>query len=162
MAKQFKSLKELEKYLQKQMIKAMNDVGEHVKNEVKSQIDEDVYSHTPSQYERTYELRESVVNQKAVISDDKVQVIIKHDNDLIHPYPELYQHYSAKPDYTPDDYSEYVAETVHDGTSGKYFGEGFWTKPRPYMDNTVEKLKSTNSHVEEFKKSLKKQGLDVK
>jgi hypothetical protein len=157
---EFKNLSDLNKYLMNKIAKSMYEVGEHAEQTVKEQIDIDVYSYQPSEYERTFELRDSVIHTEPEIINDLVSVEVKHDTDLIHPNKEKYQHYSAGK-WEPKEYNRYVAQTVHDGTSGHLFGEGFWTEPRPYMDHAKDKIKNSKLYINILKDNLRKQGLYV-
>lgn len=87
MSKNFNSLKELQDYLNKKLIIAMENVGEtalkHMKNYVKGKLEEN----EPEVYERTWEYLESIDRIKAHSkSDGSIETIIYYNTDKIHPY----------------------------------------------------------------------------
>jgi hypothetical protein len=68
------------------------------------------------------------------------------------------QHMSVVYD-TP--FIESLAEIVNYGKAGHIFGTGYWTKPRPYMDDAKKDLKG--GLVKKYMKdALNKHGLNVK
>ena len=156
----FKNLKQLEKYLQLVVKDSMEDVGREAEHKVRKKIDEMVYQNPtePSDYERTRELKNSLVHTQPKQNGNEITVEIKHEDSLI-GYYEPNQHMSVV------DGSELpvdaLAEIVHYGKSGKIFGEGYWTKPRPYMETAKEEIIEEKLHVKALKNSLKKKGLDV-
>ena len=153
-----KSWKDLEKALIKARDKALEGTGEKTKELVKDRIDRDVYSvASPSIYERTYELRESVQPSKVNSKGNTAELEIGHDTSLIGSYSPN-QHYSVVDGSSSVDS---IAEIVHDGKSGKIFGEGFWTQKRPYMDNAKEEMKD-GKYKKFMIEELKKQGLNAK
>jgi len=157
----FNNLDDLARHLLNDLERGMMGVGQVAKKVVQERLDKDVYSFDPSVYQRTRELRESVDFEPSIEGKEAV-VVIDHNTDMIHavgrPY---YQHHSAVKSYTPQDYSQYVAQTVNDGTSGHIFGQGFWTKPRPYMDNAFKELQSSGRHVKSLANYLRSQGYKV-
>lgn len=153
-----KSLSELFAKLNQQIAISMNEVGEAVVEKVKEHIDTDVYSFDPSVYQRTNELKESIVQSQPVVNGNTVQILIYPDSSLIHPSSPN-QHQSV---ITGDDYSPYIAITVEEGTSGKLFGEGYWTEPRPFMENTVVELEGSGLFKDALRISLNKKGINVK
>lgn len=153
-----KSWKDLEKALMKARDKALEGTGGRAKELVKDRIDKDVYSvASPSVYKRTYELRESIQPSKVKSNGDTAELEIGHDTSLIGSYSPN-QHYSVVDGSSSVDY---IAEIVHDGKSGKIFGEGFWTKKRPYMDNAKEEMKD-GKYKKFMVEELKRQGLNAK
>jgi hypothetical protein len=155
---QFNNLNELNTWLSQQIAQSMNDVGEMVVEKVKEHIESDVYSFDPKVYQRTNELKESIVHSTPIVNGDTVEVSIYPDAQLIHPSPPN-QHQSV---ISGDDYSPYVAITVEEGTSGKLFGEGYWTEPRPFMENTVAELEGSGLFADALKISLNKKGINTR
>lgn len=152
-----KTWKELEKALMRARDKALEGTGEKAKELVKDRIDKDVYSAgTPSVYERTYELRESVQPSKVKSTGNIAELEIGHDTSLIGSY-EPNQHYSVVDGSSSVDS---IALIVHDGRSGKIFGNGYWTEERPYMSNAKEEMED-GKYREFMKEELKKQGYKV-
>lgn len=133
------------------------DVAPVLVDVVKKRIDDDVYSYDPIEYERTNELKESVINTNAEINGNNISVQIKHDTNLINSYSPN-QHMSA---INGEDSSDIIPYIVHEGKSGKIFGEGVWTEPRPYMDNAREEIESSKMHTKIIKDKLKNIGYKV-
>lgn len=145
--------------LQKARDKALKGAGDKTSELVKKRIDEDVYdAGTPSEYIRTYELRESIRSSDVKSSGNTAEVEVKHDTSLIHSNPTLNQHASAIDGSSSVDS---IAEIVHDGKSGGLFGQGFWTQKRPYMDNAKEEMED-GKYKQFMMEELKKMGYKVK
>ncbi len=98
-----------------------------------------MYSYTPSYYERTGDLKNSVVSREPISTGNTISVSVEHDKNLIH------DHISES---TGADVSAYIPYYVNEG-AGSLFGEGFWTQKRDYMDHARDTLLSTGSHVKE-------------
>lgn len=158
----FRNFEDVLKHIKKDILDGMNEVGEEVQEEVKRQIDVDVYSHDPSKYKRTGELQDSVVYSQPKQDGNKITTQVFHDTSMIGSYEKGYQHYSKYPNGHDPDVSKFIPEWVHDGKSGNAFGYGFWTLPRPYMDNAYDNLERSGEHVDVLKRELKKKGYDVK
>ena len=149
---------QLEKALQQARDKALKGTGGKTKDLVKDKIDKDVYmAGNPIKYERTYELRESVQPSKVESKGSIAEVKIGHDESLIGSYSPN-QHYSIV-DGSSSVHS--IAEIVHDGKSSHILGTGFWTKPRPYMDNAKKEMKD-GKYKDFMVEQLRKQGFDAK
>lgn len=144
----FKNLKELEKYLQKQINDALqNEVKKEVEETMRDHIQKDVYeAYTPystdgatPHYERTYELLrriESNLVNGGVLSVENTRH--EGDRDIVSVI-ENGQGYQWG----------YVRNL------DKEIGE------RPFVKNTRREIEQTNKHVEALKKGLKRQGVDV-
>lgn len=144
---------EFKKYL----VRAMIDSGKAIAKELKQQVDEDVYNtyQNPTHYERTYELRESIDSFSPEKKNGYITVEVGHDYSKIHA-KEPNMHMSVT---NGQDVSEQLPQWINDGTIGDIFGEGGWTKPRSYMDNMKQKIRSENMFTNELKKQLKNQGI---
>lgn len=155
-----KSYKGLMAALSKARDEALAGAAKEAEQLVKDRIDEDVYGvGTPEEYQRTYQLRDSIKAFKVEKKGDTSQVKIAHDTSLIHPNVENFQHASTY--WSPWNYVNYVAETVHDGTSGGLFGDGYWRQPRPYMFNARNEM--IDGKYRQFMiEQLKSQGYKVK
>jgi len=144
----FKSLKELEKFLQKQINDALkNEVKNEVEETIRDHIQKDVYeAYTPystdgktPHYERTYELLRSIESN---LVDDGVLSV----------------------ENTRHEGNRNIVEVIE-------YGQGYqWgyvrnldeeIGARPFIENTREELRQTNKHVGALKKGLKRQGVDV-
>ncbi len=145
------------KELQRASGKALKGAGNKTVDVVKDRVDKDVYAvGSPTVYERTYELRESLVADDFKASGNTAEITIKHDTSQIHSTAPN-QHYSVVDGSSS---VESIAEIVHDGKSGHIFGTGFWTSKRSYMDNAVEIMKD-GKYRDFMKEELKKQGYKV-
>lgn len=144
----FKNLKDLERFLQKQINNALqNEVKNEVEETMRNHIQKDVYeAYTPystdgvtPHYERTYELLRSI--ESNLIDDGVLSVEnTRHEGD------------------------RYIVEVIE---YGKNYQWGYTRNldeeigARPFVENTREELRQTNKHVEALKKGLKRQGIDV-
>ena len=136
----FKNLKELEKYINEQAKKALQN-GRHVKNTVietgKKHVDKDVYSvYTPKIYERTGLLRESWDVEN---TDDGIAVFNTRTDD-----------------------GKYIPQVVESGIGYDYTGYNYaYEKPRPFIAETRRELKNSNTLKEAMKKDLRDAGFDI-
>ncbi|MGJ0846638.1 hypothetical protein ACR77J_08115 [Tissierella praeacuta] len=148
---------QLLKELQKVTGKSLKGAGEKTVDVVKDRVDKDVYeAGSPTVYERTYELRESLVADDFKTSGNTAEITIKHDTNQIHSTAPN-QHYSVVDGSSS---VEGIAYIVHSGKSGKVFGEGYWTQERHYMSNAREEMKD-GKYRDFMKEELKKQGYKV-
>jgi hypothetical protein len=104
---------------------------------LKRKVYENFYmQYTPAEYERTYEMVESLeINIRT--RGKKIYITRNHNTDKIHWNPDANQHGSSS------DYSEWVVQTVEEGSSGPAFGRGFWTEPRPFWDDIIEEAEDS-------------------
>ncbi len=154
----FKDLKSLEAYLKKAIVDSMEDVGKSAEYHVREQIEEKVYQNptTPQDYERTRELKNSLVHTYPKVNNNEIITEIKHETNLMGSYVPN-QHMSVVYD-TP--FIESLAEIVNYGKAGHIFGTGYWTEPRPYMDDAKKDLKG--GLVKKYmKNALNKRGLNT-
>ena len=157
-----RNAKDLEKVLKLVAKNALEDTGKKTTKLVKDRIDKDVYGKfEPSEYIRTYELRESVAPSDVEDKGDSAELSIEHDFDKIGSYAPN-QHYTVGKKYAErygTDSSEYIPWYVHDGKSGDIFGsDGEYMKPRPYMDNAKDDME--NGKFKEFmEESLNEKGI---
>ena len=126
---------------------------------VKVEINKEVYSEPEGDYQRTYQLRESVKDFPLEIKGRASEIKIAHDTGQIVSNASVFQHGSNY--WSPSDYSEYLAETIHGGLSGSLFGTNkHWHKPKPYMDNA--KAEMLNGQYRKFMmESLMRSGYNV-
>lgn len=125
------------KGLNQDIIKASKKIAEAIDERAKSLVDEMVYnSYRPSEYQRTYQLRDSIQH---TINKEKsgVSINVFHNTNLIHYNEELYQHGSR----FSGDISDEIPWLVHEGKGGKLFGLNNPTRvPRRYMDALAKEL----------------------
>ena len=153
------SYSQLLKELQKARDKALKGTGEKAVEVVKDRVDKDVYAMSkgePAVYERTYQLRDSLVADDFKADGNSAEITIKHDTNQIHSTAPN-QHYSVVDGSSSVDS---IAEIVHDGKSGLIFKNGYWTEPRPYMDNAKE-IMEKGKYKDFMKEELKNQGYKV-
>lgn len=147
----FRTTNQLLSYLKLQVAASLKETGEYLESKVKEQIDHDVYSFTPTQYKRTGDLKDSVVSTTPINAGNTVSVSVEHNTNLIH------NHISQVDGM---DVSPYIPYYVNEG-AGSLFGEGFWTQRRTYIDDVITSLRSTGSHVEVLRRSLKNKGINI-
>lgn len=97
------------------------------------------------------------LEDKLVVGGNSVEITVSHNTGRIGSNSPN-QHYSV---VDGSDSSDYVANIVHDGRSGKIFGRGQWTRKRGYMDNAKKRLgagKARRFLIE----GLKAKGFDAK
>lgn len=152
----FKNLKELEDYMRKRVLPtAMEEVGEKIEDKLKTRITKDVYnSYTPEQYDRTYELRDSITSTEPVDISGTIYVEVKHDDSLIHAVPPNH-HMSI---VNNSDVSSFIGQWINYGDVPNIFNDRnyVWMNPRPYMDNTKEEIRKFKLLKKELKKSIRK------
>lgn len=155
---EFKSLKELERYINKQMADVMRkEVAEKVKDVEQKNIDSTVYdAYAPFVYEHRRDndgLHDRNNMQSQVTqSGNSVELTVENTTkgkDSNYEIAELIEYGDGA------NGKEYDFKKNRDGTSYKYLGS------RPFTKNTVDELHRTGEHVDEMKKGLKKRGIDV-
>jgi hypothetical protein len=154
----FRNLKSLEMYLKKVIVDSMDDVGKSAEYHVRDKIEEEVYRNpiTPQVYERTRELKNSLVHTHPIVNNNEIITEIKHETDLIGNY-EPNQHMSV---VTGEPFIEPLAEIVNYGKAGHIFGTGYWTEPRPYINDSKKDLE--NGLIKKyFKDALSKKGIKI-
>lgn len=160
LARTVSSYSQLLSELQKARDRALKGAGEKAVEVAKDRVDKDVYAMSkgePAVYERTYQLRDSIVTDDFKANGNSAEIKVRHDTDLIHS-TEPNQHYSVVDGSSSVDS---IAEIVHGGKSGKIFGQGYWTEPRSYLDNAKEIMKD-GKYKDFMIEELKKQGINAK
>ncbi len=118
-------------------------------------VEEVVYNAgTPKEYERTMQIRDSlVVKVKTNRANTSFDIEIKNDFSKIKWNAEKFQHGSteslAKEDADPN-----IVEIITEGRSGAMFGRGYWLEPRPYIDVIREKLVTSGWLTEQIQKKI--------
>lgn len=132
MAGKFKtnSFKALNYQLGVLMHNTLKDMEDDITQKAKDIIDDKVYMvNSPKDYDRSYDLRESVivqVKEKGKVA--KFSLEISHDPSQIIYEPELNRH------GTDSDISDVIDNIVDEGLSGHKFGDGYWREARPYKE----------------------------
>jgi len=148
---EFKDLKELEKYLEKQINDSLKtDVKTKTGILIESHIANDVYAKTapwePKVYNRTFNLIESVSGD--MISNDELKIYI--DDNIAQSHHMYNKNQPLEP----------YAEIVETGIGYDFDKPYPYNQPRPFFANSVEELKDGKAK-EYLKDALKKRGLNV-
>ena len=133
-------LAEIEKKLQSKIEDAMKkEVADAVIEEGKIQVDNTVYkAYDPKQYERTGRLMEEW-ESKGVENGVIVRNI--REDDIT---------------------GKYIPEVIESGEGYDYSGYGYaYEEPRPFIENTKERLAKDKSHVKALGKGLERQGVKI-
>lgn len=156
----FKSLKDLEKYLQQQVNKSLErDVTPVVKKIMIEQIEDTVYSaYSPSEYKRRGqdEGLADPENIGGVMVGNTLEVI-----NATQTNPDIYINHERYDSQNEGDYLTPIIEYGQGYDFARENGNAGYERPRPFISNTREKLKSTGAHVTALKKGLKKRGINV-
>jgi len=154
-------LQKMMKHVKEIAKESLVDTGkEIVEDVVKDEIDKVVYSVPEGEYARTYDLRESMESFPLKDNGDEFEIDIMHNTTKIRSIPEDFIHGSLY--WSPRNYSKFLARTVHDGLSGGLFGTAsnlHWRQPKPYMDNSIDRLNKNKEHVKFMKRNLNKRGI---
>lgn len=144
----FNNLNDLFRHLEQQAKKSLQeDVSKKVIEVAKEHVQSDVYDiyPDPATYQRTGELKDSFESTPTPTGIEITNT--RHDGDR----------------YIPE-----IIEYGHDASSQGYQFPAYYPnganfiQSRPFMENTVEELKKTNEHVEVFKKSMSRKGIQTK
>lgn len=153
-SRKVESIAGLQKELSKMILSAMNDIAKSGERTLKDHIENEVYSHRPIRYVRTKQLLNSTTHD-VFQTGDFTTARIFNDHTKIKSYAPSYankwmgQHHSTVKHYNPQEYNFFLVETINDGTSGHIFGEGFWTKPRPFFSKAKVEIEAS------FKKNFR-------
>jgi hypothetical protein len=153
MAIQVSSITELQQVMMDLVGEAMDDTADWVIEETKKMVDKEVYdAYDPEVYHRTNYLRDSIDVVDLSRSSRHYSMTIGHDKDGL-DWWSISEHTI-----------NYVPTIVTYGRVGTYVGYGddqfgnrryhnidpkgkSYGRPRPYMDRTVEALKSGNNYL---------------
>ena len=152
-----KNLKELEKELYKRINIALDtDVTDTVKDVMTDHIIRDVYDkYDPTVYQRRY-------NNGGLLDSENIVSTIGNDGELLVQNVTM----GSETFYIPN-----IKKTFKSANADKFitpvieYGKGYDVvdiEPRPFMQNTHDDLEQNHYHTEAMKRSLKKQGLEVK
>ena len=155
-----KNLKELEKELYKRINTALDtEVADTVKEVMTDHIVKDVYDkYEPKLYQRRY-------NDGGLLDPENIIATMGNDGELLVQNITLGSDtvYSQDPSgfgyYNSRNANEFITPIIESGVGYDAWDEAF---PRPYVQNTHDDLEQNHYHTEAMKRSLKKQGLEVK
>ena len=150
-----KNLKELEQELYKRINTALDtDVANTIKNVMSNHIRDDVYNkHKPKYYSRRGSNGglADTENLKATLSELFVQNVTLGSKTFYSKHAQ---------GYVPSgNANKFITPIIESGVGYDAWDDAF---PRPYVQNTHDDLEQNHYHTEAMKRSLKKQGLEVK
>ena len=154
--KTIKSIAELEKVLNKKILSSMKSVGKEGERKLKESVQENVYNtYIPKYYRRTGDLKKSV-SKEVRQSGTLTSLRIFHDIGKMRQIAptsnyRMGTHHSTVQNYSPQEYAYFVPTVIEEGTTGRIFGEGPFTRPRRYFSKFSQKFKA------EFNESLKRE-----
>lgn len=158
-----KSIAELKKAMMNLVKDSMDENKDWLIQETKDKVDEVVYDiYDPVRYFRTNYLKDSIdiINDKQ--SSRRYSITVGHNLDnrdwfsigefTINYVPQIvtYGKYGTFIGMAYDQFGNY---TPHDTTP-----KGSYSRPRPYMDKTVEELKSNNKYLHQIVNSINANG----
>ena len=156
----FKSLKDLEKYLQQQVNKSLEkNVTPVVKKIMIEQIEDTVYSaYSPSEYKRR--------GQDEGLADPENigGVMVGNTLEIINATaanPDIYIHGVKYESINADDYLTPIIEYGQGYEFHSDDGDSGYEQPRPFIENSRETLRQTKVHVKALKKGLRESGIKV-
>lgn len=118
----FTNTKQIEKYLEKQIIKALTEVADVVRQRLYDTVKNRLYdAWTPSQYKRTMELLKCISHTKVKKVYGSYVVNIYYDTKKIHPYVSDDARWNKHADFWGEDVSEYIPLWIEYGTDNQYF-----------------------------------------
>lgn len=165
-----KNLKELEKELYKRINIALDtDVADTVKDVMTDHIVRDVYdAWEPQAYMRRYNQSGNDIGSPfddtdnvGLLNQENIISTIDGDGNLFVQNMTLGSkyYYDAKGWHLSKNAEKPIAGVIETGRGYDVLGD---TIPRPFMENTHDDLEQNHYHTEALKRSLKKQGLEVK
>lgn len=160
-----KSFAELEKVLNKKILSSVKTVGNDGVKKLKESVQENVYNaYTPKYYKRTGDLKRSV-SKDVTQSGTLTSLRIFHNVGMMRQLAptsnyRMGTHHSSIQNYSPQEYAYFVPTVIEDGTSGKIFGEGAFTRPRRYFSAFANKLKA--EFGEKLRTELIRNGLTIR
>ena len=161
MGKAVNSWSQLEAVLLAKVQNAMVKEGQFLKEKVEENYDKLITNaYTPTVYERTGQLKDSLFSKTPKVKNKTVEVEVKHDTDKIIS-SEPNQHYSVVDNYSRKDVSDWMPWIVMKGKSGDILGQGAWTEARDYMEKTKQDLESNGEHVDKLVQFLRQEGLNA-
>ena len=155
LGKSFKSISELNAYLQKQIDAVLvTQVSEVVKDELESSVSDIVYTETPAQYIRR-NLKDGSLGDKNTMNSELISsglLEVSPDADFNHQFASTHGGYGAV------DLDKSLAFNIEYGYGSK---SHWYDIPRPFVKESIENLKQSKAHIESMKDGLRKQGIDV-
>ncbi len=151
---EFKNWASLEKYLQGKINETLKDnVFEDAKEKIINHVQSDVMdTYSPKIYER----------RTSDGLDDPDNIIYESTKDgeitvmnIAEPSPSV-----LGTPFTPSNRTTF-SEWINNGEVYPLWGEATYTEERPFVDNAIEEIKSTKSHVKAMKEGLRQRGIQT-
>ena len=135
---------------------AADDMKKAVVRETKQQIDKEVYSFKANEYERTYELRESVTGEVNIIPSG-VELEVYHDTSKIIPRTEgFWTQHSSLVDHSSQ--NDLLPLWIVEGTENSpYYNHS----PRDYISSTKRSLRIGQRHLVALREGLRRRGINT-
>lgn len=162
----FNNLKDLQTYLQYQFAETLldsMDILRVLSNTMSESVHDIVYKpFEPEWYIRRKDDGGLSDPRNGVISDVKLengQVVLVFEN--IRSGQTHYLPIYEKPRDSLD--GKYISETIEKGIDSNWYKQGQWTKPRPFMKETADRINQNPTElINALKSSLKERGFKVK
>lgn len=158
-----KNLKELEKELYKRINIALDtEVADTVKEVMTDHIIQDVYdAYEPTAYQRRYD-DGGLLDPDNIIATlgNNGEMLVQNvalGNDSVYMEDSISRVY-----YSSYNINKFIAPIIETGIGYDVGGWDYDCVPRPFIQNTHDDLEQNHYHTEAMKRSLKKQGLEVK
>lgn len=163
--KTVKSIAELEKVLNKKILSSMKSIGKEGEIKLKESVQDNVYNaYIPKYYKRTGDLKKSV-SKEVIQSGTLTSLKIFHNTGKMRQIAptsnyKIGTHHSTIQNYSPQEYAYFVPTVIEEGTTGRIFGEGAFTKPRRYFSKFSQKFKEEFN--EKLRRELIRNGLTIR
>lgn len=146
------------------LVQVVNYILDEIYKQNTEVVNRIVYTaYNPSEYQRTYEFRDSWGTDGAKASGIHVKGEFKYLPEKMTYNPELAQH--GSPDWYHGvhggDARTYLADIIYDGLSGNLFGNGQWRKSRDAWDALLKEV-GVNNIAKWTKQGFKNVGLNVR
>lgn len=151
MTKTFKTVVELEKYIQKAVNKAVNNASDRLLGTLQQYIDSDYYDlFEPEYYKRTNAFYNAAVSK---VLDNNTAEIGLDDLYMSYQYPANYKLQDGSIGHWTGKDQAYMADAGFHGNSSIYRDGHFWSDFQEFCENNAINI---------LKEELKKQGIQVK
>lgn len=165
MAKQFSNWDDLMRHLESQMVINLEKIGEEIKNVLRFNIKQLWYDrYTPTNYERTYEVIDSLRCSKAKkVNNNTYEVIIYFDFSQIRPYSTAsgswnkHMSLDGSTEYGGKTIGEWLVTWIETGQDSPYFS---WRGVYP-IETTKQWVQDDLYLLNRMKELLGKQGYRV-
>ena len=164
---QFKDLAHLQRYLEKNASKILNDKGiESILAKTMSQAVYDVVygRYVPVEYERRR--NEGGLSDVRNMHITKVEVKNGKVSILFENLTQGQAHYTPIYTYDTDSqHGKFITDVIEDGyqNTGDWYRQGKWSEARPFVQETISRIYQNPSYlIEAIKNAYRKAGFNVK